>query len=196
MQLTKISLLSTYGKLIQRYSKNYVYPSQETLLKLLKQHYRTIISRRALNYHLADLRSSGLVRTIKRNCRDANGQIKQLTSATCLTIKGCQLLFKLGSSWALRHLKKLRIKFGFETETHSPLPASPYQNPRGKLPEKHTLPNGRVVKKVEPGEQRQWNDHTQPLLDIMQTDEYLDKYPKLRKSVERMTRRSNKNKDK
>lgn len=162
MYFTKISLLATYGKLIQLHNKNHVYPSQETLLKLLKQHYRIIINRRSLNYHLADLRAQGLIKSIKRNSRNAQGQFEQLTSATCLTIKGCKLLFKLGSAWALRHLKKLRIKFGWSA------PLQPQPEPEPKTPTQY---------------------NATLLQDIVTSEEYLKKYPKMRGYAEERIKR-------
>ncbi len=148
MYLTKISLLSTYGKLIQLYNKNHVYPSQETLLKLLWRHYHISISRRTLNYHLSDLVSEGFIKRIRRSHRNAHGQIEQLTSAVCLTIKGCRLLFKLGSSWALRHLKKLRDKFGFVTTPQpQPIPQPPLPIKRTGDPYKTSMTDPAYLKK-------------------------------------------------
>ncbi len=157
MYLTKISLLSTYGKLIQLHNKNHVYPSQETLLKLLRRHYHISISRRTLNYHLADLVSEGFIKRIRRSHRNAYGQIEQLTTAACLTIKGCRLLFKLGSSWALRHLKKLRDKFGFV------VPPKPQPTPQVTISDK---PSKDIFK----------TNMTDPA--------YLKKYPHMRTFVE------------
>ncbi len=173
MYITKISLLSTYGKLVQRHNKNYVYPSQETLLMLLKRHYRISISRRALNYHLSDLRKQGLIKTIKRTARTAQGQIEQLASATCLTIKGCRLLFKLGSSWALRHLKKLRDKY---------LPSIE--------PPSHRSPQISI-----PRERPSWVRPGATSIEIMSSPEYLEKYPKMRDYVEKKIFNSKKNKE-
>jgi hypothetical protein len=64
-----------------------------------------------LNYHLADLRREGLIKTIRRIERRDDGTICLLSSATCLTIKGAHLLYKMGSSWALRHFNALRKKY-------------------------------------------------------------------------------------
>jgi hypothetical protein len=157
MYLTKISLLSTYGKLIQLHNKNHVYPSQETLLKLLWRHYHISINRRTLNYHLYDLVSEGFIKRIRRSHRNSYGQIEQLTTAVCLTIKGCRLLFKLGSSWALRHLKKLHHKFGF-----------PEKRPQQHLPD--PIVSGKPLSDVFK------SDMTDP--------SYLKKYPHMRKLVE------------
>ncbi len=157
MNITKIAVLTTFGKLIQLSTKNYVYPSQESLLKLLKQHYHISISRRALNYHLADLRTERLIKSIKRYLHGENGTIAALTSAVCLTAKGCRYLFKLGSEWARRHLKKLRHKFGWAAVA-----------PREQLPDPIT--SGKTIKEI-------FNTN-------MTDPAYLKKYPHMRTIVE------------
>jgi hypothetical protein len=157
MNITKIAVLNTYGKLIELSNKNYVYPSQNTLLILLKKHYHIIIKRRSLCYHLADLRKDGLIKSIKRYDRAEAGTIIALSSAVCLTIKGCRLLFKFGSAWARKHIYKLRLKFGFPEKR--PHEAKPGPMVSGK-------PLSDVFKA----------DMTDPL--------YLKKYPHMRKLVE------------
>ena len=111
MQRTKISTLVTLGKIIAKYNTNYCYASQNTLLDLLEKFQNIKIERRMLNYHLADLRREGLIKTIRRNSRRDDGTFCLLSSATCLTIKGARLLYKMGSSWALRHFNSLRKKY-------------------------------------------------------------------------------------
>ncbi len=118
MNITKIAVLTTFGKLIQLSNKNYVFPSQETLLRLLKQHYHINIKRRTLCYHLADLRKERFIKSIKRYQHGEKGTITALSSAVCLTARGCRLLFKFGSDWARRHLGKILHKFGWRADQH------------------------------------------------------------------------------
>jgi hypothetical protein len=132
MYLTKVAILTTYGKLIQKHRKNYVYPSQASILELLSRYHSISISRRTLAYHLADLRVLGYIKSIRRHHRTIEGQIEQLSTAVCLTMSGCRLLWKLGSSFALFHLKKLSSRFAIHF-TKAEQPAEP-----PKPPQKHT----------------------------------------------------------
>lgn len=111
MQRSKIATLVTVSKVIEAHTNFWCYASQRTLLNLLYKFHQIEIKRRQLNYHLADLRREGLVRTWKRNYRREDGTFCLLSSATCLTLKGATLLYKLGSAWALRHIKSLKKRF-------------------------------------------------------------------------------------
>lgn len=161
MHHTKTALLSTYANLIQRYQKNYCFPTQKTLLRLLKDHYSITICRSTLNYHLAGLRLSGYIKTIKRTTHTSAGYFQPLSSAVCLTLKACRLLFKLGSSWALGHLQKLRKKY--IPLKISPIPAPAQTSNHTEIP----LPGNYNMKMIE----------------IMSKPEYLKKYPHMRKFV-------------
>jgi len=111
MQLTKVATLVTISKVIQKHQKNWCYASQNTILNLLTLFHNIGIHRRMLNYHLADLREQGLIKTWRRTKRNEDGTICLLSSATCLTMKGALFLYKMGSSWALRHFKALKKKY-------------------------------------------------------------------------------------
>ncbi|MBA7605377.1 hypothetical protein ES703_12508 [subsurface metagenome] len=111
MQHTKVATLVTISKVIQKHSKNWCYASQNTILNLLTLFHNVGIQRRMLNYHLADLRTSGMIRTYRRTHRREDGTLCLLSSATCLTMKGALFLYKLGSLWALRHFKALKKKY-------------------------------------------------------------------------------------
>jgi len=111
MRHTKLSTLVTLAKVIEKHRKYWCYASQNTILNLLLLFHNTVIRRRMLNYHLADLRREGLIKTYGRTHRRADGTICLLSSATALTIKGSLLLYKMGSTWALRHMKSLKNKY-------------------------------------------------------------------------------------
>jgi len=103
--------MTTLAAIIRKYKKSYCVASQAKLLILLDQHYHVEIQRRMLNYHLADLRKAGMIKTIKRTHRKSDGTIVLLTSATCLTPIGYYELFKLGCGWAKRQYDKLMSKY-------------------------------------------------------------------------------------
>lgn len=111
MQHTKLSTLVTISKVIQKHATFWCYASQNTILNLLTSFHNVAIQRRMLNYHLADLRGHGMIRTFGRTHRNEDGTICLLSSATCLTIKGALFLYKMGNLWALRHLKALKKKY-------------------------------------------------------------------------------------
>lgn len=99
------------GKVIQKHGKNFSFAAQQTQLNLLKKFHNIDIQRRMLNYHLADLRAEGLIRTYRRTHRREDGTLCLLSSATCLTIKGALFLYKMGSQWALKHFKSLKKRY-------------------------------------------------------------------------------------
>lgn len=105
---SKTSLLVTIAHVIKVHDNNWCYATQSKLIELLAQHHQVDIKQRQLNYHLRDLRDAGFIKTIKRTRREEDGTLTLMSSATCLTIKGCLRLFQLGMAWALRHLKKLK----------------------------------------------------------------------------------------
>lgn len=111
MNTSKIAVLITQASIIKKYKGNWSFASQQTVLSLLKKCHDTVIKRRQLGYHLADLRREGLIKTIKRTRRDPDGTVCLLSSATCLTMKGCVFLYRLGQVWALKHLNNLRSKY-------------------------------------------------------------------------------------
>lgn len=111
MNTTKISTLITLAKIIQKHKGNWSYASQLKILDLLKQHHKITINLRALNYHLADLRRLGLIRSYKRHHRNPDGTCTLLSSATALTIKGCTYLYTKGFAWALKQLRYLKSRY-------------------------------------------------------------------------------------
>ena len=108
MQVTKYAVLCCITAVIKKYKGTYSYASQEVLLGLLEKYHGIKISTRQLNYHLKDLRKEGFIKSRKRCGRRENGTVHLMTSATCLTIKGCLLLMNKGYTWAASHLSRLR----------------------------------------------------------------------------------------
>jgi hypothetical protein len=111
MQITKLTLLRIIARNIQQYQKNWCYMSQDKMLSLLSKIYNTDIKRRALNYHLADLRKEGYIISIRRTQRQPDGTLCLLSTATCLTQQACKLLVKFGYGYFSGLLKRLRSKY-------------------------------------------------------------------------------------
>ena len=111
MQLTKFSLLTCISLVIRKYKGNYCYASQERFLGLLEEFHGIKIKVRALNKHLADLRSEGFIKSHKRSHRNDDGTLCLQTSATCLTIKGYSLLVAEGVEWCKNKLFALKKKY-------------------------------------------------------------------------------------
>lgn len=110
MQLTKYSLLVTCAKIIEKYKGNYSYASTATILDLLKTIYKINIGKRTYYEHMADLRKSGLIKSIRRYGRKEDGKLYNRTSAVCITIKGYIQLASRGWKWAWSMVKKLKQK--------------------------------------------------------------------------------------
>lgn len=120
MRTVKYDVLITLTQIIKKYAGNWCYVSRDKLLELLKTHHKINIGYRQLGNHLADLRDAGLIKSIRRNHRRADGTLCLLTSARCLTIKGCKYLKSRGFVWAKIHMQKLRAKY------IPPKPGKPY----------------------------------------------------------------------
>jgi DNA-binding transcriptional ArsR family regulator len=103
--------LTTIAAVIRKYRKSYCVASQEKLIELLGTYYQVSIRHRMLNYHLADLRKLGLIKSIKRTHRKSDGTICLQTTATCLTPLGYYELWKLGCEWARRKYDSLIKKY-------------------------------------------------------------------------------------
>lgn len=122
MRATKIQTLSTVAAVIKKYKKSYCIASQKKIIELLATFYKVSIQQRMLNYHLADLRKFGLIKTIRRTHRRKDGTLCLQTSATCLTPLGYYELWKLGCEWAKKKYYSLiktycpRVRFGEKKE--------------------------------------------------------------------------------
>lgn len=111
MRSTKLQVLSTLAGVIRKYKNNYCVASQDKICDLVCSWYSVKIKRRMLNYHLADLRKFGLIKTIHRTHRKSDGTICLMTSATCLTSLGYRELWKLGCEWAKKKYDSLIRKY-------------------------------------------------------------------------------------
>lgn len=111
MRTTKYDTLLTITAVIAKYKGNWCYASRNKILELLEHHHGIKIGYRQLGNHLADLRDTGLIKSIPRNHRRPDGTLCLLTSARCLTIRACKYLIKHGVSWAKNHLQKLKRKY-------------------------------------------------------------------------------------
>lgn len=107
MRSTKLQTMTTLAAIIKKYKKKYCVAGQDKIIELLATYYNINIQKRMLNYHLADLRKLGLIKTIRRTHRKADGTLCLQTSATCLTPLGYYELWKLGCEWAKKMYDRL-----------------------------------------------------------------------------------------
>lgn len=112
MKNTKYAILITIFMVMRKYKSFWCYASQMHMLELLEKYHKIVISRRQLNYHLHDLRAQGFIKTWKRHKRDEFGRIHLVSSASCISLKGCYYLVRKGVSLAIFHMKQLRKRFG------------------------------------------------------------------------------------
>ena len=111
MNTTKIACIIMLGKVIDKYGKMYTTISQAKMLELLEKIHKISIKRRALNYHLADLRKLNLIYTIKRKYRREDGTLCLKTSCTYLTADGWEQLARLGWIKAVVFWKRVAEKY-------------------------------------------------------------------------------------
>jgi DNA-binding transcriptional ArsR family regulator len=123
MRATKMQVMTTLAGVIRKYKKKYCIASQGKIIELLDSFYDVSIKERMLNYHLADLRKAGLIKSIKRTYRNRDGTLCLNTSATCLTPLGYKELWKLGSEWAKKMYYKLAKKYFPEKASRVQVPA-------------------------------------------------------------------------
>jgi DNA-binding transcriptional ArsR family regulator len=103
--------MTTLAAIIRKYNKKYCIASQNKLIELLATYYNVNIQKRQLNYHLADLRKAGLIKSIRRTYRNRDGTLCLNTSATCITLLGYLELWKMGCEWAKKMYDKLKKKY-------------------------------------------------------------------------------------
>jgi DNA-binding transcriptional ArsR family regulator len=103
--------MTTIAAVIRKYNKKYCVAGQQKLIELLATYYNVSIQKRQLNYHLADLRKAGLIKSIRRTYRNRDGTLCLNTSATCLTPLGYHELWKLGCEWAKKMYDMLKKKY-------------------------------------------------------------------------------------
>jgi len=66
INLASERILHIINYLSSHFNKKYCYPSQNSLLDLLKRHHGIEISRRSLNYHLRFLEDNGFIHRVRR----------------------------------------------------------------------------------------------------------------------------------
>ena len=149
MRATKLQTLTTLAAVIRKYKKKYCTASQQKITELLATYYKVSIRERMLNYHLADLRKAGLIKTIRRTHRKADGTLCLQTSATCLTPLGYLELWKLGCVWAKKKydslIKKYCTKVGDEIKATPEIPAEEIRRRRDLIPEFLKAFNSKLV---------------------------------------------------
>lgn len=79
------SIITAFTYLTKMSSKNYCYPSQEGILKILRERYHTTISLRTLNYHLRVLENDNYIKRVRRIKRGPDN--KPLFASTLYFIK-------------------------------------------------------------------------------------------------------------
>jgi len=124
-----LPILTTLNKLNRHFKKLYCYPSQKKLLELLGKFTSLDLSRRQLNYDLAELEKYGYIRRIQRHRRTRYRGMEFRSTLYEITLKGYNLLFRAGIiTWeifmdiknlifqALKKREKPAPRFGAKSE--------------------------------------------------------------------------------
>ena len=95
LQHYQVCILQAVAWLGKRHGKNYSYPSQAALVKILTTSYQIKRCRRTLNYHLSDLEQLGYLRRIRRTHAGENGAIAFASTIYVLCKRGFNLLGRM-----------------------------------------------------------------------------------------------------
>lgn len=111
MKNSKLSLLVTLLKNMQKHDKMWAYPSQNTMIQKLRQFHHVHIKRRMLCYHLADLHDRRYIRRQKRSHYVEDGNLVLLSTAHCITLKGYMYLVRKGVAGIWPRIAYLRRRY-------------------------------------------------------------------------------------
>lgn len=93
-------ILMVLAGLAGHHKKTWCFPNQLTIIKLMQQHYRRVMSRRQLNRHLLTLETRGYIERVRRHKKSANGALELHST-----------LYKL-KSYAVQTLGKMQAFIG------------------------------------------------------------------------------------
>lgn len=111
MKATKYATLLTTYKVMKAHNKYWSTVTRAKLIYLLEKYHTTKIGKRALNYHLKDLRDEGLIKTYRNWGRFKDGTIYLKASSHCITVKGYRLLMVMGVREAYKRIKELTKRY-------------------------------------------------------------------------------------
>jgi len=101
------AILAVLKGLADKHSKNYCFPSQDTLCWLLWRYYGVCVSRRTLNYDLQDLDDAGAISRTRRHKR-LGRRFRASSTLYLLTKKGQRMLGLF--SKLFKFLRKTRVQ--------------------------------------------------------------------------------------
>ena len=110
------STINVIGYLSKQNGKNYCYPSQEKILKLLEKFYGVLIKRRQLNYVLAYLEKENFIERKRRLKKSKDGKLVFNTTLYWLKEKAWKGLAKI---YNVIQRTGLKIKSLYERKTQS-----------------------------------------------------------------------------
>ena len=95
MKATSQSIIQSFFYICKQTRTGYVRISQERMLEILSQYYKTSICRRTLNYHLRELEDADFLRRVQRHRRGDHNQVVFHTSLNVLQKKALKFLASL-----------------------------------------------------------------------------------------------------
>lgn len=71
----ELRIIAVLSYLSNKYGRSWSYPSQDTILELLKRFHALTLSRRSLNRNLAGLEALGYIKRTRRHTKDRHGAL-------------------------------------------------------------------------------------------------------------------------
>ena len=111
IRLQNEALLATLQSMILYKKKKYCFPSQKTLVKVLKENWYMTFCRRTLNYHLAMLEKGGYIMRYKAHYKDGKTGAMVFRSTRYYILKNAERLTNTAKKVVETAKRFFRVQF-------------------------------------------------------------------------------------
>ena len=134
---TSTAIFVTNGMILKKSTSLWIHPSQAGQLGLLDKRHGLIRSDRTLRYHHLNHKNEGLTKRIPQRFPKGDGTHYAKPTKMCYTIAGYQRLVDLGNLWAKDWIKRLRKRYGPESDSAKRPPQGKVLETQDKVPPQH-----------------------------------------------------------